>query len=253
MAHREMIRHVMIAMVLLSSAILAQEKPKPHLLRVLAIGDPPPFVQEVRDGARYEVAPPEGSIPPRSLVIPVKVPEGKDAEPVKLPLRLRLGQVSQPIELPLQDVREIQLNREQGSKWLALKIPPVSASLALVCRGPRNWDEPRAIILADDPTHRTEGTVHFANLSGLTVGITLGAEKIRLDPGNVFSRSVSPAGPSQPLTISYPTADGGLETCLSSVLEGTRNGVRRIIIYTADGLKARSPVKVFQLEETIND
>ena len=248
-----MICHVMTAIVLLSGTILAQEKPKPHLLRVLAIGDPPPFVQEVRDGARYEVAPPEGAIPPRSLLIPVKVSTVKDAEPVKLPLRLRLGQVSQPIELPLQDGREIQINREQGSKWLALKIPPAAASLALVCRGPRNWDEPRAIILADDPTQRTEGSVHFANVSGLTVGIVLGTEKIRLDPGNVFSRSISLNGPAQPLTISYAAAGGGLETCLSSLLEGTRNGVRRIIIYTADGLKPRSPVKVFQLEETFQN
>jgi hypothetical protein len=243
----------MTAMVLLSSAVLAQEKPKPHLLRVLAVGDPPPFVQEVRDGARYEVPPPEGSIPPRSLVIPVKVSKEKDAEPVKLPLRLRLGQVSQPIELPLDDSREIKLNREQGSTWLALKIPPVSASLALVCRGQRNWDEPRAIILADDPTQRTEGSVHFANLSGLTAGIVLGTEKIRLDPGKVFSHLISPNGPALPLTISYPDSGGALETCLSTMLEGTRGGVRHIIIYTADGLKPRLPVKVFQFEEAFGN
>ncbi|MGC4013480.1 MAG: hypothetical protein QM755_03020 [Luteolibacter sp.] len=261
-----MIRRVMTLCVLLSCAVGAQEvkdgesdkkpgkdAPKPHQLRFLAVGDPPPFVQEVRDGARYEVPPPEGMIPPRALVIPVEPPPAeKKAEPVKLPLKLRLGQMSSLVEMALPDNRLVQLNREGGGRWLEFQVPTTTktATLVLLCRDARTWDKPRALILPDDAEQRKEGSVHFSNLSATPIALALGNEKLRIDPGKTVTRIMSPGGPAQPLDIRYPSANGSLLPCLTTQLEGSRGGVRRIIIYTADGAKPRSPVKVFQLEES---
>jgi hypothetical protein len=92
--------------VALCSGAAAGETPL-HRLRVLAGGDPPPFIQQVRDGAR----------------------------------------------------------------------------LAQVWRGGRDWTGPRALVMADDSAARTEGNVHFFNLTASPLAIVIGPEKIRLEPG----------------------------------------------------------------------
>ncbi len=100
-----------------------------HRLRVLVVGDPPPFVQEVRDGARREIPPPAGSIPPRV----VTVPQADEVD--RAPLRIRLGQSSPPVMLPFPRDGRIEVKSEAGAKWLDLPLHPGGASLALVRRG----------------------------------------------------------------------------------------------------------------------
>ena len=51
--------------------------------RFLAIGDSPPFAQEIRDGVRYELEPPPDSIPPRQVSVSL---EGEAASTVDLRL-----------------------------------------------------------------------------------------------------------------------------------------------------------------------
>ena len=52
-------------------------------VRLLALGELPPFQQEIRDNVRYELEPPAGSIPPREVMLGFG---GKASEP--MPLRL---------------------------------------------------------------------------------------------------------------------------------------------------------------------
>lgn len=222
---------------------VAAEEPALHRLRVLAVGDPPPFIQEVRDGARWEVAAPAGSIPPRL----VTVPQGDDAS--RSPLRIRLGQSSSPVMLPLPKDGRIELKSEQGAKWLDLPLYPGAASIALVWRGGRDWTEARALVMADDSAARLEGSVHFFNLTASPLAVIIGTEKIRLEPGKSFTRQVTPEDGSVPLEILYPTTSGGLKLCHSSSLEASRGNFSRFVIYAADGAKPRMPVKVLHLQE----
>lgn len=227
---------------------MAQEVVAPSL-RVLAVGDSPPFVQEVRDGARYEVAPPAGSIPPRMVMVPV---HSKSADPAQInltPLRLRLGQPSPAVMLPLADEPRVELELEDGSKWLNVPLQPCGASLALVWRGGRSWKEARTIVMPDDSQARQEGNVHFANLMAVPMAVVIGTEKIRLDPGKTFSRRVIPGAAAIPLEIFYPTPAGELNLCHSTSLEASHGNFLRFVIYAADGNKPRRPVKVLQLEE----
>ena len=64
-----MLRHSLV-LALTASVLSAQEVPAPPAggtrrpprhLRVLAVGESPPYRQEVRDGVRYEMPPPPGS------------------------------------------------------------------------------------------------------------------------------------------------------------------------------------------------
>lgn len=214
-----------------------------HRLRVLAVGEPPPFIQEVRDGARREVVPAAGSIPPRV----VTVPRGDDAS--RSPLRIRLGQTSPEVMLPFPKDGRIELKSEQGTKWLDLPLHPGAASLALVWRGGRDWTEARALVMTDDAAARMEGSVHFFNLTASPVAVVIGTEKIRLEPGKSFTRQVTPESGSVPLEILYPTTSGGLKTCHSSSLEASRGTFSRFVIYAADGKNPRLPVKVLHLQE----
>lgn len=231
----------MMGVALCSGA--AAEETALHRLRVLAVGDPPPFIQEVRDGARREVPPPAGSIPPRV----VTVPQGDEVD--RAPLRIRLGQSSPPVMLPFPKDGRIELKSEQGAKWLDLPLHPGGASVALVWRGGRDWTEPRALVMADDSAARTEGSVHFFNLTASPLAVVIGPEKIRLEPGKSFTRRVTPEGGSVPLEILYPTNAGGLKSCHSSSLEASRGNFSRFVIYAADGKKPRLPVKVLHLQE----
>ncbi|MEM9237940.1 MAG: hypothetical protein AAGB14_14295, partial [Verrucomicrobiota bacterium] len=48
-----------------------ETKPPPRQMRLLTVGERPPFRQEIRDGVRYELPPPPGSLPPVELEVSV--------------------------------------------------------------------------------------------------------------------------------------------------------------------------------------
>ena len=61
-------------------------------LRVLPLGNRAPFTQVIRDGARHEVDPPEGSLPPREVAVGIVVPDDAKTKPEEKLMRLRLGE-----------------------------------------------------------------------------------------------------------------------------------------------------------------
>ena len=127
--------------------------------------------------------------------------------------------------------------------------PQSSSQVALVWRGGRDWNQPRALVVPDDPSSRMAGNVHFLNLTASPLAVVVGPAKIRLDPGKSFTRRVTAEGGAISLEILYPTVAGGLRSCHSSSLEATGGNYSRFVIFPADGKKPRLPVKVLHLQE----
>lgn len=246
-----MFRHLAIASwSCLCSFALAQEVPQ-HRLRVLTVGDPPPYTQEIRNGVRYEIPAATGTIPPRMVKVPAPKKPGETAEksaadPVQM--RLRLGQTSLPVTLPMPADQRLELTTEEGTRWLNVPLHSCGASLALVWRSGPDWSKASTLVMPDDSNARTEGNTHLSNLTAFPMLITIGSEKIRLEPGKTFTRRIV-SGPPIPLEISYTSSSGGLRLCHSAALEATRGIFRRLVIYAADGKAPRNPIKVLQLEE----
>lgn len=228
----------------------SQDAPQ-HRLRVLAVGDQPPFKQEVREGVRYEIAPPAEMVPPRTLLIPFPVKQGEEKQKEDMQLRLRLGQVSAPLLMPVPDNRRVPLNSDHSGKWLDIPLSSGEASLAIVWRKGPKWTAANSIIIPDDSAARAEGNLHFSNVSVYPVGLEIGKEKIRLNPGMSYTRKL-PSDRMTPLQVSYLLADGSNRLCHSAALEPCRGSYRRLVIYSADGNRPRNPVKVLQLEEPSN-
>ena len=221
-----------------------------HHLRLLAVGDPPPFVQEVRDGVRYEVAAAAGTIPPRELRVPLPKPGGAPGEVSEVPLRLRLGQPSQPLELPGKGMSRVRLQMPDGARWLETPVSSSPATLAVVWRNGTNWDRDASVLaLPDDAAARAEGNIHLTNLTSAPMAVAIGMEKLRLEPGRTLTRKVRPGSAAVPLEVQYPTADGRLQVCHSAMLEPLPGHFQRLLIHAADGRNARIPVRVFAVEE----
>src|SRR5687767_13204483 len=117
-------------LLLFSGTLFSQEAPVKHTLRILPLGDPPPFIQEVRNGVRYEVPAEEGTIPPRNIALSAVAPKGEEQE--KFPMRLRLGVASTPLEFPLPADRSLEAKLETGGTWLKVPLSKTNSTLALV-------------------------------------------------------------------------------------------------------------------------
>ncbi len=214
--------------------------------RFLAIGDMPPFRQEVRDGVRYELEPPPGSIPPREII--PGFGERRDGEPV----RLQLGRVSDATPIPAGAGAFTLRARDASAPWLTLTRPEKGDLLVILWRDPSagTWDRPRALVLPDGPETSPPGSVHLLNLSPATMAVVLGEEKVALPPARPLVRRFE-AGKDRELQVGAPDGAGGLRRFYASSL--TMNAGERtwIVVYRADGVMPRQPVKVTVLRERV--
>lgn len=236
-------------LLVVPAALCAQEPPPKHTLRILPLGDPPPFRQEIRDGVRYEVPPPEGTIPPRNILLG-PIPKQKDqnpATPTDAPMRLRLGLISAALEFPTPESRAIDARTEAGANWLHIPLATGNATLALVWRGGENWSKARALAVPDGPEERGKGDCRFINVTAKPMGVTWGTEKIQLNPGRAIIRSMPAGAVAAEVRIQYPGADGSLQSCFSGRVEKKAGALQQFIIYAADGENPRTPVKVLPL------
>jgi hypothetical protein len=233
-------------LLVLSSSLFSQEQAVKHSLRILPLGDPPPFQQEIRDGIRHEIPPEEGTIPPRDLKISPKPPEGQ--EPVSFPMKLRLGYMSAPMTFPLPPDRKIDADLQDGGSWLDIPLAAGDATLALVFRGGKDWYQPRVLSVPDDAKG---GDVVFLNVTGKPMGIVWGQEKLKLEPGKRLVRRIDGGAKAVAVSILYPTAAGALKACLSTQVENEAKTCQQFVIYAADGVNTKEPVKVLPLSEQI--
>jgi len=210
--------------------------------RFLALGDSPPFRQEIRDGVRYELDPPSGSIPPRE-VIPVFT--GIAPSPVPL----RLGRISPPVRVPpgagplqLQQVGD----KADAAPWVKFSHLETGDFLVLLWRNPKtgSWRDAKSLVLAEVPA----GSARVVNLFPQPVRMLWGAENILLPAGATMVRAVPHDSPVL-LRILTADASGRLMRYYSGSVSANADERCLVTTYRADGENPRRPLKVSILRE----
>jgi hypothetical protein len=215
-------------------------------LRILTLGDAPPFRQEVRDGVRYELEPPAGSVPPRQVAF---------GEAASESIRLNLGRVSEPVPIPagaLPFTLRLQTDpAEEPKPWLRVSLPELGNVIALVWRDPGTpWDRPRALLLPENPEVFPAGSLRLVNLTAAPMAVILGSERLPLSPGQVLVKPLQ-VGEDVSVQLAYNDAAGSVRRFYSSSVLLNEGERAQLLIHRADGEKPRQPVKVVTLNERV--
>lgn len=238
---------VVIATLLPGLFAVGQEMVERHV-RFLPLGELPPFRQEIRGGVRYELEPPSGSIPPREVVLGFGGDVG-DSTP------LRLGETTVRLKVP-QGAGQLLLrqreSKEDSKPWLSLPRPESGDFLVLLWRDSRTktWADARSLVLPDDRVSAPVGSVRFVNCSTATVGIALGKEKLILGAGKMFLRDVA-AGSEQVFQVYLADMSGGVKILHAGALLQNAGERSLVMVYRADGVAARRPLKVTVRREPV--
>ena len=225
----------------------ADAKPARHV-RFLAMGDSPPFRQEIRDGVRYELDPPPDSIPPRQ-VIPGFGKETAEA------LDLRLGRISALAKVPAGeatlDLRAFG-QAPDAAPWVSLKTPASGDFLVFLFRNPAKptWKDAVSLIVPDGAAGAPAGTLRIVNLFPLSIRIMWGGETVILPAGKTILRTVKP-GSEIPFQILVADATGSMKRYYSSSVTQNQGERGLVTIYRADGEDPRRPLKVAMLREPV--
>lgn len=221
--------------VLISIPVAAADEPAQ--LRLLALGEMPPFRQEIRDGVRRELDPPAGSIPPRTLEAPA--PEAKAAPPV---FRLILGSPSPAVTVTPVEGR-VALSETGQGKWLEVPCPPASRTLAILWRPGKSWDRPQVLALPELTAKYDPRSFRFVNVAPQAVGIVFGDKRLQLQSGRSIELVLPPEAKEATVTVMY-SAEDGLKPCFSGAAQVREGSATQFFIHRADGEAARRPVAV---------
>jgi len=228
-------------------ALAAQPAAKPmRQVRFLAVGDWPPFIQEIHDGVRYELDPPPGSIPPREVI------PGFGKQTLK-PVSLHLGRISDPVELPA-GAGELALRQGGGASpstlWMRLDVPESGDFLIFLVRKSVNetWKNAASLIVPDGSTEAPTGIVRIINLFPHSIHLLWGSEELRLPAGGTILRAANPDADTT-FQILASNEAGEMKRYYSGSV--TQNQTERsiITIYQSNEEDSRRPVKVLMLRE----
>lgn len=228
----------------LGAAALAQEEIPPRDLRFLAVGDAPPFRQEIRNGVRYELDAPPGSLPPRKVELQVEGATGEE-------LSLSLGRPSAKVEVPGMTVSAIL--SEAGERWHGIRLPEGGDYLSVLWRSPRegDWDKAFSILVPDGDDFQA-GEARFINVSPTPIRVQAeGVEPFELAPGKSKEIQLQKLS-GNPVRVAYRGERGKWRRLWSSTLTQNRGERSTLVTYRADGEKPRNPVKLLSIREKVN-
>lgn len=209
-------------------------------LRLIALGEPPPFRQEVRGDRRVEVEAEAGALPPREVGI-------ADT----LVVSLALGQIGAPIMAPSVNTLDL---RDKSSTWAKLVVPDAlltKPKLALFWRDAgKSWDAPHSMVLADGPEAFPAGQVRFINLLPAAAVMRMGDQTHEIPAGQIWLCR-APAK-EETLQISFRASDGSWVQVHTATLEPAMSGTRvQVILYRTDTSTARRPAKALVMREPV--
>ncbi|MBK1834633.1 hypothetical protein [Roseibacillus ishigakijimensis] len=236
----------LLLLAISSLSLLGQpegEARPPRTLSLLPLGVHPPFEQEIREDARYEVAPAPGTIPPPTLLLP-----GADDAPGNR-LLLRLRSLSPPIELPpAPDNGTLTLRHPDGSPWCRVPYLAGPATLTLLWRGGLLWDEVRTLPLPNHPGAIPANSCRLINISHRTLTLRWQETVHPLPPGKFILLSFSEKKATAHLEITSREGKQQ-ETAFRSEIPVLPAFRQQIICYRCDGSDQRQAIKVHLLRE----
>ena len=222
----------------------------PHIFRVLPLGDQPPFQQEVRNGIRYELDPPKGSVPPPKVEVLTDSKPMVQAHGKLLPFRLRLCSPSPLRRIKVGHEKALPIQIHGGEPWGILPLSEGQRSMIVAWRSPNTpWERPRFMALEDGPAAVPSESVRFLNLSGVPVGLQWGNSKFGLKPGKLVVHPFPEKAKRVVLTVFVPSADGEFQQTFSNVVVRDSSKMHQYFIYQTDGKGPRPPVRVVPLIE----
>jgi len=223
-------------------------------VRFLPLGDPPPYMQDVRDGVAYEIDPPEGSLPPREVVVGNPKPQGEggqaSVDETAKPMMLRLGVTTAATKVPGGE-GILQLRRPADVApqlpWLSVKRPAAGDFMVFLWRrtGAPTWNEVTHLIVPDGPVGAPSGTVRITNLFPQPVSMFWGKENLELKAGDSLVRRIEPG-----TDVPFAVVAGG-KRYFSSTVTQNKNERGWITLYRADAEQPRRPLKVSVFREPV--
>ncbi|MEP4078299.1 hypothetical protein [Haloferula sp.] len=226
-------------------------KTPPRQMRLLTVGEMPPFRQEIRNGVRYQLPAPPGSLPPVGLDVMIPSSDGRDKQSGSL--RLRIGSISAPIEVPGgvgSVVLRLPESEPESEPWYRIERPESGDFIVVMWRGRKDntWDKPSAFVM---PANLPAATVSLVNVAPGPVAVVYGSEKIALPPLRPVSQPLRPIRRGEKplhLQVGLPKGDN-LQRLVSRTLEQQPGQHSLVVFYRNDGEKPRSPlgVKIIRL------
>jgi hypothetical protein len=226
---------------------LGQEKTGPRKLRLLPVGDMPPFRQEIRDGVRYELEPEPGSEPPRMISIPV-------TKEKTLTVPLALGTFTEFLPLPatLQMCRLQKAEGDEAELWSQIQLPEQGDCAVILWRDPKEntWDAVRSLVIPEGPVAFPAGTARLINTLSTKSKWVFANKTIELKAGGVLVEKL--LDETVPVQVSVLDAEQNWRVVFQSAIGQGADERSNVILYRADGEEVRSPVKVINLREQAN-
>lgn len=217
-------------------------KTPPRQMRLLTVGEEPPFRQEIRDGVRYQLPAPPGSLPPGMLDVTVASAEGKEKESGSL--RLRVGSISAPVTVPGGQsplVFRVPKTAQESEPWYRIKPPESGDFIVVMWRGQKEdtWDKPSSYVI---PANLPAGNASLVNVAPGPIAVVYNLERIALLPRRPVMR---PLNPDKPISFQVGLARGnGLQRLVSRSLEQGPGQHSIVVFFRADGEKPRSPLGI---------
>jgi hypothetical protein len=242
---------LLVASSLCTVPAAAQEGERGRALRLIAVGQGPPWEEKILNGVRVQQDPPAGSEPPVKVQL-----TNKEGTEVGDAVTINLDQISQvlpvgPGSVPLHETGKGGLN---PVAWHTLKFPTnAAAGLAILWRDPAvgKWTKARSLVLPDDIRSFPAGRVRIVNVSKYTIGLQLGTEKGSLKPGAAILRSGKGGVFAKvPLKLSLKSKSGRWVKVFDQEINQSARERTNVILYAADGEGAVKPVGAVILRES---
>lgn len=241
---------VSLLMTSFASLASAQEgAPRKLALRLLAVGDEPPYERKIENGIQIQIDPPAGSLPPARIAL-TNAKGGQMGQPMPL----NLGQISRvlpvgPGKVPLHEVQNGALSPRA---FHSLKMPRTAAGLAILWRDPtaKKWPKALSLTLPDDVTSFGAGKVRIVNISAASVRVSIQAkgkkkENFTLPRGKFLLR------PGTSTVEIQAPVQKKWRRVYSAVPLQNKTSRSNLIIYNSDGA-GRHPTKPIKVHPIID-
>jgi hypothetical protein len=168
---------------------------------------------------------------------------------------LTLGSLSERLKLPTGPLRLpiLQKSGELWKPWHEVTLPEKGDVMVFLWRDPKlkTWESARSMMLSDGLDVFPAGSLRLVNLLPTLTRFVFPGKTIELHSGE--SKIEIPALATLPVQISLQDASGNWQIIYQSAITQNPGERGQVILYRADGIDPRSPVKVLPLRERAPD